>query len=145
MKKVMIYLDEEDYEFILELCRKLKLGNKSGVIRLLVRGIRLKFDMDEVIKIVLEGYENHMLKKVYDLCVGYPVSVIVQRVRLSKSTVYQYLNKLLKLGLVIRRGQRYYQRELIEEYYRTKVKEEIEWWKREIELAQKLKDRLPKK
>jgi len=41
------------------------------------------------------------------------------------------------MGLVVKRGKRYYKREIIVEYYKTIAKEKIEWWKREIELAKR--------
>ena len=145
MKSITVYLDDEDYEFIMELCRRVGFYNKSKVLRLLIGGLRVKYSIDDIVKIILEGLEEHTIKRIYDLCTGLTATQIANKLGLSKVTVYQYLEELVKRGLVVKRGVRYYKTELIKEYYKTRIQEEIEWWKKEIELAQKLKDRLPKK
>lgn len=135
MKRVVVYLDDEEYEFIMELCKKVGFYNKSRTIRLLIKGLKAKYSIDDVVKIILEGLEEHTIKRIYDLCTGLTASQIANKLGLSKVTVYQHLERLVKRGLVVKRKDRYYRTEIIEEYYKARVKEKIEWWKKEIKLG----------
>jgi len=139
MKDVHIYVDDEDYEFIMELCRRVGFHNRSKVLRLLIRGLRVKYSIEDIVKIILEGLGDHTIKRIYDLCTGLTATQIANKLGLSRVTVYQYLRELIKRGLVVKRKNRYYKTEIVKEYYKTRIQEEIEWWKKEIELSQKLK------
>ena len=130
MKRVVVYLDDEEYEFIMELCKRVGFYNKSRTIRLLIKGLKAKYSIDDVVKIILEGLEEHTIKRIYDLCTGLTASQIANKLGLSKVTVYQHLEGLVKRGLVVKRGNRYYRTEIIEECYKARVKEKIEWWKK---------------
>jgi len=134
---INVYMDKELYSKIEELSKKLQIYGKSRIIRYILEGLFRKYSTDEIAEIVLLGAKGEGMSKVYDCCNGLTAKEIANETRLAVPTVYQHLNKLIKMGLVVKRGKRYYKREIIVEYYKTITREKIEWWKREIELAKR--------
>jgi len=134
---VDVYMDKELYSKIEELSKKLQIYSKSRIIRYILEGLFRKYSTSEVTELVLLGAKGEGIRRVYDCCNGLTAKEIANETRLAVPTVYQHLRKLIKMGLVVKRGKRYYKREIILEYYKAMAKEKIEWWKREIELAKR--------
>jgi len=135
---INVYMDEELYSKIEELSKKLQIYGKSRIIRYILEGLFRKYRIDEIAELVLLGARGEGMSKVYDCCNGLTAKEIANETRLAVPTVYQHLRKLIKMGLVVKRGKRYYKREIIVEYYKAMAKEKIEWWKRELEMAKRM-------
>ena len=135
---INVYVDEELYSKIEELSKKLQIYGKSRIIRYILEGLFRKYSTDEIAEIVLLGAKGEGIRRVYDCCNGLTAKEIADETRLAVPPVHQHLRKLIKMGLVVKRGKRYYKREIIVEYYKTITKEKIEWWKRELEMAKRM-------
>jgi len=135
---INVYMDEELYSKIEELSKKLQIYSKSRIIRYILEGLFRKYSTSEVTELVLLGAKGEGIRRVYDCCNGLTAKEIANETRLAVPTVHQHLRKLIKMGLVVKRGKRYYKREIILEYYKTIAKEKIEWWKRELEMAKRM-------
>ena len=134
---INVYMDKELYSKIEELSKKLQIYGRSRIIRYILEGLFRKYRIDEIAELVLLGAKGEGIRRVYDCCNGLTAKEIANETRLAVPTVHQHLRKLIKMGLVVKRGKRYYKREIIVEYYKTVTREKIEWWKREIELAKR--------
>ena len=134
---INVYMDKELYSKIEELSKKLQIYSKSRIIRYILEGLFGKYSTSEVTELVLLGAKGEGIRRVYDCCNGLTAKEIANETRLAVPTVHQHLRKLIKMGLVVKRGKRYYKREIIVEYYKTIAKEKIEWWKRELEMAKR--------